>query len=435
MSSTMKAVFTRAVLYEVTAQCRTPLRTGGADGDPESILRDRQKRAFLQGTSLAGALRNWTERYAPSMTMQLFGGQDGSGKNPVLVTGHLIVSDAVFEKNADLYIRPRLQLDHFTGTASARSKFDMAHIGTGAKFSFTLTWLGTPEDERELSTVEQILGAINSGEIRLGAQKSNGFGQVSLTVTKRRYDMMKANDRNAWLKHSTAGREALKLPKAPASPWVRFTLAGHADNLLIRAASVEQSEEKSYTPNQSEGGRPLIPGSSIKGAVRTRAQVIAGTLGFPQSMTDSLFGRGASNDDNGIPGRIWFEDAVLDRSRTQKISRIRINKFTGGVIRGGLFTEEPVSGDVVLRIQAPEDPLACSLLLYALRDLGFGLYSLGSGGSIGRGYLNVQSIDIRDPKGRTAKLTFSKDHSCSLKDPDRLVKEWLQAWGGAIHDQ
>ena len=41
------AVFTMAVRYETEAVCVTPLRTGGQDGDPETVLRDAQGRAFL----------------------------------------------------------------------------------------------------------------------------------------------------------------------------------------------------------------------------------------------------------------------------------------------------------------------------------------------------------------------------------------------------
>ena len=43
------------------------------------------------------------------------------------------------------------------------------------------------------------LGAFNSGEIRLGAQKSNGFGRLTLCVRKRSYDLMNEADRAAWI--------------------------------------------------------------------------------------------------------------------------------------------------------------------------------------------------------------------------------------------
>ena len=36
----MRAVFTTAIRYKVNAVCETPLRTGGAAGNTESVLRD-----------------------------------------------------------------------------------------------------------------------------------------------------------------------------------------------------------------------------------------------------------------------------------------------------------------------------------------------------------------------------------------------------------
>ncbi len=47
----MRAVFTTAIRYKVNAVCETPLRTGGAAGNTESVLRDSFGNAFLQGSS------------------------------------------------------------------------------------------------------------------------------------------------------------------------------------------------------------------------------------------------------------------------------------------------------------------------------------------------------------------------------------------------
>lgn len=43
----MTAIFTTAIRYKVNAVCETPLRTGGADGNLESVLRDSCGNAFL----------------------------------------------------------------------------------------------------------------------------------------------------------------------------------------------------------------------------------------------------------------------------------------------------------------------------------------------------------------------------------------------------
>ncbi len=421
----MKAAFTYAVVYKVAATCLTPLRTGGAEGDTEAVLRDSRGQAFLQGASLAGSFRRWLEARSPASAEPLLGSQ--------MRTGRLVVSDGLFDPDSEQYIRPRLRIDPATGTAAGHNKFDMAHIGAGAKMRFTLIWLGTPEDADELETVERMLAALHSGAIRLGGQKSNGFGRVSLAVTKRTFNMTDAGDRHAWLDGADDGAP-LVLPETVGSRNVTFTVSGRADSILIRAAVAEQDGDGSYTPNLTEGGRPILPGSSVKGAVRARAEAISQAVGLDPAVIPALFGRGAAEGDVGRPGCVWFEDAQMDRSQKQKITRIRINKFTGGVIRGGLFKEEPVSGPVVLRITAPEEPVACALLLYALRDLGLGLYNLGSGGAAGRGYLHVERVAAAASDGREAALEFDGALSCSLVDPSGMVEEWLKAWGGAVHE-
>lgn len=422
----MGASFTYAVRYQITAVCQTPLRTGGVDGDTESVLRDGRGRAFLQGTSLAGALRAWLEtNAAPELVRGLMGSQR--------VTGRLIVSDALFDPDAEQYVRPRLRIDPVTGAAAAGGRFDVAHIGAGAVLRFSLTWLGDREHEGEPETVERMLAALDSGDIRLGAQKSNGFGRVKLTGTKQTFDMKDPRDRRAWL-NDTGPDSPLKLPKAANRRRVTFTVTGQMDSVLVRAAYAEQTGISSYTPNITEGNRPILPGSSVKGAVRARAEAIADAAGLDAARVKDLFGRSEDGGDNGRPGQVWFEDARLGDCK-KKITRIRINRFTGGVIRGGLFQEEPVSGEVTLHISVPDgDPVACALLLYALRDLGMGLYNLGSGGTIGRGYVTVRKVEAAAPDERRAELVFDGPLSCSLKDPNGLAAEWLKAWGGATHE-
>ena len=171
----------------------------------------------------------------------------------------------------------------------------------------------------------------------------------------------------------------------------------------------------------------MLPGSSIKGAVRARAEQIAAALGLSKGRTEALFGRGAGAEDNGLPGQVFFEDGVITQPQKKQISRIRINRFTGGVIRGGLFTEEPLRCDLELRISAPDAPADCGLLLYALRDLGAGLYNLGSGGAIGRGYVQVDRLTATLSDGRRASLTFDRERRCTAEDPEDIFKTWLSA--------
>lgn len=424
------AVFTRAAVYQIKALCRTPLRTGSAEGDPDRILRYRDETPFVQGASLAGALREWLVSDAgDGAARALFGTQSAAG--------HLIVSDGVFDQTARPFSRPRLRIDPATASADSGKKFDMAHIGTGAVLRFSLTWLGAPEvQEAELSAVERMLAAMDAGEIRLGAQKSNGFGQLSLTAERRVFDLLDAGDREDWLAGRLEG-SPISLPAPERREAVVFTVEGHSDNLLVKSVPIQYKDGsgkiRSYTPNLKENGVLLLPGSSVKGPVRARAAYIAELLGLDPGLVDRAFGRESRGEDNGLPGRILFEDAVLSNTR-KRISRIHVDRFTGGVFRGGLFTEEPVCSDVTLRIAAPEEPEICALVLYALRDLALGLYSLGSGWAIGRGQIAVKRIQIAAPGNRTAALCFDASGKPRLEDPSGTVRAWLENLEEVRHD-
>ena len=414
----MKAAFTYAVCYTVTARCLTPLRTAAADGDTESVLCGSDGTYLIQGSSIAGALRAWAGQHENSALIStLFGSQSGRGS--------LIVSDGSFSKSAESVLRPRLRIDGKTGAASKSGKYDLAHIGKDAEFTFTVHWLGEPETLMETEAVERCLAALHRGDILIGAQKSNGYGRVSLRVTKQSYNLKNAADRDRWLSEAADGRPLL-LPESGRTQKVLFRLSGQMDSLLVKTAE-EHEVGGSYTPNLKEAGMPVIPGSSVKGAVRARAEWIAAYLGLPASFPETLFGRGAEQGDNGLAGRLRFEDATLEENKARKITRIRVNRFTGGVIRGGLFCEEPISGKITLRVEAPADDKAgCMLLLYALRDLALGLYGLGSGASIGRGFLIAEELTVEAPEGDSLSLRFDEQH-CSVSDPAGLIPSWRQA--------
>lgn len=414
----MTSTFTKAVRYYINAECQTPLRTGGADGDTETILRDHHGRALIQGSSLAGALRSWlTKRQDVQLEKVLFGTQD--------VAGRLMISDGLFDEVTDSAIRPRLRINRASGSADDNGKFDVAHLCTGSKFSFEITWLGNDESESDLPVVEQMLSALHYGDILLGAQKTNGFGRVSLSVQKQVFDLYRAEDRTAWLEDHKDGFP-LALPKLRTADRVVFTLHGQTDHILVRAAVANHSNDGSYTGNIKENGRPVIPGSSVKGAVRNRAALIADWKKIPIDQVEQIFGRESRSEENGIAGKIRFEDILLLPDQTRKISRIRIDRFTAGVIQGGLFTEEPICSQIEMRITVPADcKTGCALLVYALRDLGLGLYNLGSGDAIGRGRIHVDTISITAPDEKTVEITFDQEQSCHISDKSGMLQDWL----------
>ncbi len=419
----MKAAFTYALRYWVDVTCESPLRTGGAERDAQQVLRRWDGTPFLQGTSLAGALRDWREDNV------LFGSQEQEGA--------LTVSDLEFAPEAAQGTRPRLRVDGKTGTGAEGGKFDVSALLSGTTGSFELVWQGNIPTEEATPVIEPYLAALHNGDILLGAQKSNGFGRVHLSVKRRRYDMSRPEDFKAWLEDAP-GDETVDLSQA-TSEQVVFRVTASLHQLLVKTAGAEGVGEKGVDAlPMIENGSLLLPGSSIKGALRAQMEKIAPfCLGDAAAgLVEDFLGRPSTQDrdgkkDNGIAGKACFSDAVFgsveNLKKIPKVTRIHINRLTGGVLRGALFTEKPVTDEVKWTITAPVKKAAgCALLLFALRDLGLGLFSLGSGGSIGHGRADWVKVEITVPGKETVTLV-SEPESVTLQDPENVVSGWLDA--------
>lgn len=419
-------IFTYALRYWVTGCCRTPLRTGNTENDPQQVLHRADGRPMLQASSLAGALR---EALPDEMRCRLFGSQEEEGS--------VLVSDLLFQPDARIVMRPRLHIDPGTGCAADGFKFDMAHLESGSRFSFALVWRGTAEQAGDAeSHLNALLAALDHGAIRLGGQKSNGFGQVQLTdVHIRRYDLFRADDRSGWLEDTDetipAAAVSLTLPAfLPAS--TTFSVHCRLKEFLVRDASPRTIDKRSVAVNLTDHGRIILPGSALKGAMRAHLHRILPYLSATETAQEDLFGCPTSAETPGKPGRLQVSDAVLRPGGTaQEVTRIRINRFTGGVMRKILFSEEPHSGWCDFTVTLTQNsPVFCALLLVALRDLGLGQYELGSGSSHGWGRVQEMEVEICTADGRSVSFRCADGQLTKVQDPDSLLENWMQVLGG-----
>lgn len=412
----MKPYFHKAIRYFVTVTCKTPLRTGGTEGDGQQILRYGDGTPFLQGASLAGALQGWKKNNS------LFGDSEKESQ--------LIVSDLVFH-SSDPLTRPRLRIDEEKGTADNGGKFDIAALPVGTTGKFQLIWRGGDDMAKQASTIESYLAAMEHGFITLGAQKSNGFGRVTLQVEKRTYDLCNEADRNAWLLGDQVKDARTITLQRPESQLAVFKVEAKVSHILVKASAPKDEEKKTVTVPIEENDAFVIPGSSLKGAIRAQMHRSKGFFAHAADL-DDLLGRENKDGDNGIAGKVRVSDGKLENQKDVRINRIRIDRFTGGTMGRGLFTEKSISGTLNFEIQAPSDMEAgCGQLLYALRDLGLGLFELGSGTAVGRGRVDELLVEI-SADGKSAELRC-KNGQVTLKDKQGLLESWQQALTGGCN--
>lgn len=165
--------------------------------------------------------------------------------------------------------------------------------------------------------------------------------------------------------------------------------------------SVEQLENNGRTTQKTiqlsykENNEYKIPASTMKGFFRGNCEKLCLMLDIEtKEILAQMFG------DEDQKGLIQFEDIVLKDAKELNKSRIMIDRFTGGAIKGALINEklvywnEPVEWNIDLgNIHKNQIKMVKSLLIWTFRDLAIGRLRLGSSGSVGYGILNNLKIE------------------------------------------
>lgn len=429
--------------YALTAVCEQPMHIGSALGETETVLvHPVDDIPFVQATGLAGVFRSVSlRRNGKKETDQLFGtGADQNGSA-------VYFSDGIFEgKKILLELRPHVAIDRESQTAgavdrkgtarSAGQKFETEYIGAGAQFSFFI-YLYSDEKRDEL---EAVLADINTGNIAFGGKKSSGCGAIHFTKLGRKiFDMTDKEDRRLWADEDSLPESAYQDILSALQDGVdvgdayEIVVEGKTEGAIM-VKSIAVSEFGADAPDaeniKNAKQEYIVPGSSIRGTIRSQMEKIASYLKC-ESVIEESFGS------QECAGNLWFYDTVIGDEKEQSVSktalshRIHIDKFTGGVMHGGKFSERNAHGHlsmkIVIRDQNKPDA-TCGLLLFALRDLAIHTISLGGGYNVGKGMILVDKIRVIDQKNaREAVLSISSEPGKQIKDDYGLIASCMAA--------
>lgn len=443
-------LYDRVYQYRIRAVCKTPLHIGSADGSKDGILvHPVDHKPFIQASGLAGAFRKYyTEIFGdPKLTEETFGG--GGEKKTISA---IRFTDAAFEK-VEIELRPRLKIDGVTGTGSSKGtrgnsiksgqKFEEACVAAGAIFSFRVHFFA--KEERLDKKFQEFLGKTLKNPIYLGGQKTNGCGKIEFQEIRRKeFLLKKEDDLQAWMEEESLPDDQFadikdKLAVSETSPSYAYEVTvwcRSEGELLVKGIAGDLSEDGSISTNiQNAAGKFIIPGSSWKGVLRSRVEAIARYLQAEQC-AEEMFGtkneKKGSKKKAGSSGKVYVEDTSVERNngescQTPVRTRIAIDKFTGGVRYGAMIQERLVFGELSLPIRISENPGAdsqCGLLLLALRDLALGMVSIGSGSSVGRGFVKVEELCIKDKNQNQAVIRPEKNE---IEDEKQIIKQCLAA--------
>lgn len=394
----------------------------GKDGNP-----------YIPATSLAGVLKHFAdEDNEKEITALLFGTEAADKK---AVQSSFIFSDVALE-NSSIVVRDGVCIDDYTGVAVHGKKYDFELVDKGTYGDFKLQFVLRQchlDENGELRPklrqgLERLLQKLSCG-FMLGAGTAKGLGRVKIEqLIVDEYDFSKKSDVVAWL-HPAGHQQAAKHYKVElpgeggiylAKDCVIEAAFSLPNSLIIRDYDLKQRAAAAMNGGDSavsvaavskkSGESYLIPGSSLKGALRKQAIYIAERLKKPVMLVDRLMGPSPEymeqhkNEENSKwKSRFIVDEVNIDAASVKPVIQVRnsIDVFSGGTIHSKLFATEGIYGKdagsavVNLRMIAESaEPHEIGLLLFLLRDLWQGKVALGGEKSVGRGTLKGLSAKI-----------------------------------------
>jgi CRISPR/Cas system CSM-associated protein Csm3 (group 7 of RAMP superfamily) len=404
----------------VKAECvfASPALIGSGYGEntDSDILRGTGSRPFLPGSAVAGVLRALCLSNGElSLVESQFGARDNI--SPLWVFDSELPDAKVIELDG-------VAIDRENKVAVEQKKYDYEAIATGAKFTIRLLLTIRKNDpEGWTNLLDKLIGALKSGAVSFGAKTRRGFGRVEcISAVKREFDLSPGNTSSLhkWIKfdwnktEGWTGIESETFSSNYATLTVRLKLDG---SIMIRdTRNTYEEPVKPDLPDTdakvpdykhiSVNGKPVILGTSWAGAFRSGLFKLLKQK-YPSAVEtylNEVFGFVTESDKSASVSLVYFGASVLEAADTKidgyrSITRVKIDRFTGGAADGALFNEKPwYGGETTLEIRCPAHRADITeLLLLAFESVDKGILQIGGESSIGRGFLKVTAINGEKP--------------------------------------
>ena len=390
------------ILIVGNLRLQSPLLIGDGAGETSEnfrdihVLKNRQGKPFIPGTSLCGVLRDWLASVDAPAVPKIFGDLEEMQSS--------IHADDIALEDGRIIYRDGVRIDSVTGAGVDGGKYDYEAVERGASGSLRLlvTLRGVHDVEKISDVIARLLGKLQDG-IQLGALTSKGFGLAAAeNLCADFYDFRNKADVVAWL----TGKGASKKIQPTFADSVRendFVVDAQFkfnSSFIIRDGDTTLKSRADF----------VLPGTSLKGILRHRAEYILSRLGLDVAALENLMG--ASSSDKKIKSRFIVAESYIASENFAEVehTRTKIDRFTGGTLQGTLFTTTPAyqknfdapTLNLQFEIRNADDSEA-GLAIFLLRDLWLGRVAVGGEKSIGRGTLNGLSATINF-RGKTYML-------------------------------
>jgi len=385
----------------------SPLLIGNGveENTDNDVILDSSGRPFIPATSFLGVLRHHIKPKNNNFQEQLKNFWGYTEKTEDEGRGSIIkCSDLVCLSDGDVVkIRDGIKMNTIIGMVFDKGKYDFEIVEKDTLFKL---YLEIDYNDKNLKFVQQMLATISSElvneNVTIGAKTNSGLGKIKL-IDKEIYqfDFSKKGDILKWLKRDFTNPlkefnvEPFKLAGITFAINAQFYLK---NSLIIRSYS-DESDLADATSIKS-GGDYVIPGTSMKGAIRARAERILNTLGKDTKILTKLFGD-AGKGKKAQKGKIRIDEIILPKFIAEIQRRIKIDRFTGGAMAGALFDSMPLFTDFKQKIKNVRITIRdyndheVGLMLLVLKDLWTGDLAVGGEKNVGRGVLSGYHAEIK----------------------------------------
>lgn len=445
----------RVLLITVRLRMDTPGGVTAAEASVREdnvipIRTDTREVPHLPGTTVAGSLRaQWEARFDEASTKDLFGHiarpagstlrqSTGSDRpirfpskiqvlgthyrgNPTLQPPDTTGNEEPHEKNANPVVHHRTAIDRSRGGPVKHSLHGVAMLPAGTEFDVVIRWNDPDPRQRE-----QLLDILRTWHPRLGRGTALDAGRCrAVAYGSRDYDLSTPQGLHDWLR-IRPDSELYPAPMHeiahPASPQLAFNIECRiVDGLHCGTGEAVAPVDGRPRVNRvvERNGKYIVPASTLKGILRSRAEYICHAVGADVCEDQScgrctpcqIFGysRNAATDSphDNTPqaqrAKILIRDAIIEHAERRERQHVAIDRFTGGARPQLLYTDEVlVKGRFRIQIHEfrPLEDTERLLIDAVLTDLHDGLIGIGARTSSGLGTVRVTDPDLDIPANR-----------------------------------
>ncbi|EHA1079980.1 hypothetical protein I8Y06_003922 [Photobacterium damselae] len=432
-----------------------------------ALVRDMNGLPMIPASAIAGVWSHLTQRHLGGDACRYWFGADKTASQGDFMPSHLTITDARLHDSHNVPVsnymtseqiaadsllttcvldrphhRDRVAIND-RSVAKENAKFDQIVLPKGLRFSLTVRWQG------ELDSAKTVLALWSLRQMAFGASTRNGLGQIALVASEiKSFDLKQGESQGKALQtyvfdhrvpteqaeFVSATNTSLLLAQLPLKALDNWR-CGSGSEVLNQAnqdknVGIITYSEPSWhwahhrASNDNGTMMPVLCGSSIKGILahrlayhyRKHREIWAETMENAshdewQTRPIELKGLLGHTDDTdhaqSLAGLLMVDDCPLSDYQTTLRYHNAIDRFTGGVRKGALYSEELLyQPKFTVKIWLTRLPTAPStddekkawlnvILAFkdTIRDIELGLLPMGAGSGRGSSLVEKSTHD------------------------------------------